>query len=342
MGFPLKDWIDAHADLPHHLGHSGMIGTLRRVARALGHPAAPDPAALRRELADSLAVGVDRVFLTHGATEGNTAVLFHLSRVLRGRLGRAPRGRVPVPDYPPLREITRRAGFRLVPPSAAADVLVLSAPNNPTGLLPDLPAEDSRGDGVRAILADETFREFTEAPSLARRGDRRIWTTGTFTKVYGADDLRVGYIVTPPEAVTAFGAFHGIALDEVPPASIAGARAILADRPSILGEARGRFLHNRAALGRAVPDLPPLAAPVWFDRVADGDALARAAIRRGVLVCPGSFFGRRRGVRLCLTQTSFPADLAAYLAVRTEVYGGGASPSRRAESTPRRAAGASQ
>ncbi|MHB8352324.1 MAG: hypothetical protein ACYDFT_06545, partial [Thermoplasmata archaeon] len=48
----------------------------------------------------------------------------------------------------------------------------------------------------------------------------------------------------------------------------------------------------------------------------DGDRLTRAALRAGVLVAPGTLFGDRTGVRVCLTRRSFPKDLASYLQVR--------------------------
>ncbi len=319
MGFPLKDWIDAHARVPHHLARSGMYGTVATVQAALREPEVPDAERLREEIGDVVEVSARRVFLTHGATEGNTAVLFFLAGRLRRHGGRSPRVRVPVPEYPPLWEAAELAGFRRSAPGAAADLAVFSNPNNPTGLSATGPERAMLLDGVRAALVDETFREFGTAPSLARGGDPRLFTTGTFTKVYGADALRVGYVVVPDELRRPFAGFHGVLLDELPPASVAGARAILARRPAVLREVRGRFQRNRRALARAVPGVPALSAPVWFDRGKDGldgDRLQRRAVRRGVLVCSGSYFGDPTGVRLCLTQTSFPDDLAAYLRVR--------------------------
>jgi aspartate/methionine/tyrosine aminotransferase len=62
-----------------------------------------------------------------------------------------------------------------------------------------------------------------------------------------------------------------------------------------------------------------LAAPLWFDRgpgALPGDSIAQEGIRRGILVCPGSFFGDPTGVRLCLTRRTFPGDLLKYLDLR--------------------------
>ncbi|MGI0151183.1 MAG: aminotransferase class I/II-fold pyridoxal phosphate-dependent enzyme, partial [Thermoplasmata archaeon] len=182
-------------------------------------------------------------------------------------------------------------------------------------------AEGIRADSVGAgsVVVDETFREFTDAPSLAPEGRPGLWVVGSFTKIYGADALRVGFVLAPGEGVATFALIRGALADAVPSGSCAGAAALLRHRPELLADARGLFERNRRTLAEAVPGIPDLAAPVWFDRGRDGldgDRLARAAIARGVLVAPGSLFGDPTGVRITLTRRSFPEDLAAYVAVR--------------------------
>ena len=167
-------------------------------------------------------------------------------------------------------------------------------------------------------MVDETFREFSAAPSLQRLGAPGLWTTGSFTKAYGADDLRVGYVVAPEPERERFARFHGLVTDELPPYSVAGALVTLAARDRILREVRAIVGRNQALWRAAVPKSPPLAAPVAFDDPVPlgGDRLARQCLRASVLVCPGRFFGRASGVRVGLTRRSFPTDLRAYLAVR--------------------------
>ncbi|MCI4324756.1 MAG: pyridoxal phosphate-dependent aminotransferase [Thermoplasmata archaeon] len=316
MSFPLGEWIDAREHLPHNLGSSGMKGSLRSLATTLRHLPPSDPDQLRRRLAHGVGVPADALFLTHGASEGNALVLHHLARELRDALGRRPRLRVERPEYPPIPDTAVLAGFAVVPGDRTADAAALSAPRNPLGT-PVGPGElHELGDGMRALLVDETFREFRDRPSAAAARRPGLWTTGTFTKAYGADEIRVGYVVAPPEGVESFARFHGLATDRVAAHSVAAALAILRDRRTILAEVRGIFRANERALRAAFPDLPPLGAPVWLDRGVDGDRLARRAERAGVLVSPGSFFGAPRSVRITLTRRTFPADLAAYLAVR--------------------------
>ncbi|HYK94120.1 MAG TPA: aminotransferase class I/II-fold pyridoxal phosphate-dependent enzyme, partial [Thermoplasmata archaeon] len=174
-----------------------------------------------------------------------------------------------------------------------------------------------RGDS-RWVLVDETFREFTPRRSRAPRGEAGVWTTGTFTKAYGGDPVRVGFVTAPTEAVDPFAAYHALVTDGLADASVSAARALLRDRTAILDETRRIFLRNRALLERGLPEVLPVHAPVCFDPIqnSDGTRFARGMLRRSILVCPGLFFGVPDGVRLCLTRRSFPADLAAYTAAR--------------------------
>ncbi len=314
MRFPLGDWIDAHADCRHNLGESGMHGSLGPERRL---PDRSDRAVLdelRATLARTVGVPRERLVLTHGATEANSWVVLYLRRKLRA----VPAvSRVRFPEYPPLVELLRLAGFRVAREGERAAIAAVSQPRNPEGDLWTRKELDGFADGTAGLVVDETFREFTEAPSLAREGTRRLWTTGTFTKAYGADRLRVGFAIAPPEEAGSFERFVGVLSDEVAPASAAGALELLGRRRAVLRTVRSIVGANRAYLRRADPTAPAPVGPVYFDRSApDGDRLAEACLRRSVLVGPGRFFGDRRGVRIGLTRRSFPADLDAYLTVR--------------------------
>ena len=318
VGFPLGEWIDSHAGARHNLAQSGMRGSLDTPRSALNQVLDPDVDVLRRELARAVGVPSHRLFLTHGATEGNTAVVFYLAQRMRLRGRSVPRVRLPAPEYPPLTAAASWAGFASRDSNDSVDLVVLSDPNNPTGRRWKEEAFERWRRRGRSILVDETFREFTPARSRAREGAPGLWTTGTFTKVYGGDAHRVGYVTVPEEEVEGFAAFHGVLLDGIAAASVRAARALLRARSAVLGESRGLFRANLRILRDAVPDVPLLDAPLWFDRAVggDGDRFARRLLRESVLVCPGSFFGDPAGVRLCLTRRSFSSDLAAYLRVR--------------------------
>jgi len=332
--FPLSDWIDAHADCRYHLGKSGMVGVVEppHVPPELVRRRTEDEWTdeLRRRLADHVRVDPGRLFLTHGASEANAWVMFFAAREARSG---AHRCRVQLPEYPPLLEVARRAGFRPDPSPGRVPLALLSLPRNPQGVGWTSQDLTQWADGARTLLVDETFREFSGRPSRAEAGDRGVWTTGSFTKFYGADHIRVGFAVAPPEAAEEFARFHAVVADDLPPASSAAAIEILDHWGSISRRVRTVFDRNRTALRRALPSVPSLDAPVYFDRdpSGDGDRLANRCLKASVLVCPGSLFGAPEGVRICLTRRSFPSDLEAYLAVR----GGADRPATVAAATAR-------
>ncbi|MGA7923538.1 MAG: aminotransferase class I/II-fold pyridoxal phosphate-dependent enzyme [Thermoplasmata archaeon] len=318
MRYPLADWINQHSDVPHNLALSGMVGELRTTEEALvpSHPAT-SPEVTER-LSEILNVGSDRIFLTHGGTESNVSVLLFLARRVRKDHHRRSRLRIVPPEFLPTAEGAWAIGYAPAK-GTSADVYALSQPNNPSGGA--VPAEElaKRSEGVSATLVDETFREFTTTRSAAEADRPGRWVTGSLTKAYGADRVRVGYVVAPSQDRDAFGPFLSLVLDELPTASAGQALALLDRREAILGESRSRFQTNLEELRRRIPDAPSLAAPVWFDTAIeprDGRAFARNALEAGVLVCPGVFFGTPRGVRVCLTRRTFPTALNAYLGVR--------------------------
>lgn len=319
MVAPILLWLNSHARLPHNLGLSGMAGELRTVPRLLRNP----PRSSLEEVTDLLArmhgVSRSRIFVTHGATEGAGLVLQFLGRTLRVGAGRAPRARIRSPEYPFLPEVARLSGFHVVAAGDAADIAIGSCPNNPEGRGATRAELDRLLSGCAASLIDETFLGFSSAPSLARLDRRGLWLTGTLTKLWGADHVRVGWVIPPETMERKFRWYFTHVADGIAGASVDAAATLLAHRREVARESRGILGRNNRELRRRIPSAPLLDAPVWFDRGEggwDGDRLASEAARAGVLVCPGSLFGDPSGVRICLTRRSFPRDLAAYVEVR--------------------------
>jgi histidinol-phosphate/aromatic aminotransferase/cobyric acid decarboxylase-like protein len=300
-----------------------MRGELRTTPRLLREAPPATEAELARAIARLHSVPVSRVFLCHGATEGNALALLALA-------SRRPptdplRVRITRPEYPPLVDAVHLLRLREVGPDAPADLTLLSEPNNPTGLAAGARGVRRLAAGTPRVLVDETFREFTEAPPLTRSDLPGLWVSGTFTKVFGADDVRVGYLIVPEADVPLVAEVQGTLFDEVAPASVAMALHLLRHRREVLAEARGRFRRNLVVLRARVPEAPALSAPVWLDRLPrgwSGDELARWAHRAGILVAPGSFFGAPEAVRVTLTRSTFPEALAAYLRVRSRFLAG--------------------
>lgn len=314
MKFPLADWIDSHPDVRHNLAKSGMVGTIHRPPLSARELRATDPEELRSEIAASVGVAPDRVYLTHGGTEANAWVQMYLARSIGPRAGTA---RVCLPEYPPLVDGPRAAGFSVTGAEGPADLALISQPRNPEGDEWPLERLFAWAGGARHLLVDETFREFGERRSLATAARERLWASGSFTKFYAGDDLRVGYVVAPESDAKMFGRFLGLFADELPPHSVAAALAALRHGGRIRAEVHRLVATNRRALARAFPGISPPVGPLWFDRTGpNAGALVARLLDASVLVCPGSYFGEPGGVRICLTRRTFPVDLAAYLAVR--------------------------
>ena len=264
-----------------------------------------------------------RVFLTTGASAANAMVVLFLERAREG--AESAKCRVCYPEYPPIFDVAREAGFRLTDSLDRVDLAVVSQPRNPEGNVWDRSRFLEWTSGARSVLVDETFREFAATPSLVGTDRPRLWTTGSFTKFFAGDDVRVGFLVAPEEPAEEFARFHGLAANHLSPFAVAGASRALRDREQTRVRVRKILDRNVAALRALLPRCLPPRAPVAFDRPgpADaGDRLARRALRSSVLVCSGSFFGDPSGVRLCLTRRSFPVDLAAYLRVRDAAHPG--------------------
>ena len=317
MSFPLAEWIDGHAGCQHNLAISGMVGSIPPPAPTRSDVRRADSNELRKLLAQDLRVDSRRLFLTTGASQANSLVVLFLARRRRG--GSAGACRVCLPEYPPLFDAAREAGFRLTEESGPVELAQLSQPRNPEGDLWDRARVLEWASGARWLLVDETFREFAGTRSLLGTDHPRMWTTGSFTKFYAGDDLRAGFLVAPEEAASEFARFHGLVTNLLSPHAIAGAMRALRDRERTRRRVFDILRPNLAAARAAFPNLRPPDGPLIFDRPETGEhgsTLARRAVRSSVLVCPGSFFGDPSGVRLCLTRRSFPEDLRAYLAVR--------------------------
>ena len=320
MKFPLADWIDAHPDCRYDLASSGMRGSIPPPSWPERRPSAGVVEELRLELADHLRVAPTRLFLSHGASEANGWVLGHLAREL-GRGQSPPALRVRYPEYPPLFDGARAQGFVVHDDGGAVDVAAVSRPRNPEGDLWSAEQLARFSEGARHLVVDETFREFTGVPSVSAEGTRGLWATGSFTKFFGADEVRVGFAIAPPEAVGRFGRYVGLVSDEVAPASAAAALGLLRNLPGVRAAVRAVVDRNLRAWARGFPGTRPPTGPTHFDRSgrASGRRLAERCLAASVLVCPGGFFGDPGGVRICLTRRDFPSGLRAYLRVRGPV-----------------------
>ncbi len=263
-----------------------------------------DALALREDLA---------AYLGHGLTAANTWAANGSNEIQQqllqafGGPGRTALGFTPSYSMHPLLALgtgtawidgQRGADFTLSAEDAVGqverhnpDVVFLCSPNNPTGTA--LPLEVTRAvlDAAPGmVIVDEAYAEF------ARAGTRsaltlldaypRLVVTRTMSKAFALAGGRLGYLAADPAVVDAVQLvrlpYHLSALTQ------AAARAALAHAGTLLAtveaikEQRDRIVTSLRDIGCTVADSD--ANFVLFGQFADGPAVWRALLERGVLV----------------------------------------------------------
>jgi threonine-phosphate decarboxylase len=199
-----RDVLDFSANI-NPLGPSPSVLEAIRSALDLVH-FYPDekPVRLIGRLSNRLHVGTDMILPGNGATE----LLYFWLRTVRPRTAV-----LIVPTFTEYRRALETVGteiqtvqldpgnhFRLPPLRTAADAVILTNPNNPSGSY--APAEEmldwiTQFSGSTHIFIDEAFVEFTAQPSIARFAERHpnLWVLRSMTKFYAIPGLRLGYLV---------------------------------------------------------------------------------------------------------------------------------------------------
>ena len=282
---------------------------------------------LRRALAAYLGHGLDadRIWAANGSNE----VLQHILQAFGGP-GRSVLGFAPTYSmYGLLASGTgtqwitagRDRDFELTPETAAAavrehdpDIVLLCAPNNPTGTPLSLETITAVADAARGIVVvDEAYFEFAEpgTPSALTLldGRPRLLISRTMSKAFAFAGARVGYLAADPAAIDALRLvrlpYHLSALTQ------AAALGALAHADEMLGMVdeiraqRDRITSELARLGfrpyRSGANF------VLFGGVDDPHAVFEALLERGILI-------REIGLPGCLRVTAgTEAETSAFL-----------------------------
>lgn len=157
-----------------------------------------DPSDLKDALAAKWNVSPDQILLGNGATE----LIFFLSRIYNGA-----RTCLRIPVFSEFHRAFPNARFtETVDPHQwpAEGVQVLTRPENPTGLLLE---NDALRKWVRrtdhTVIADESFIEFSGAPSLVDMTEERpnLVVLRSLTKFYALPGLRIGALVASKKLI---------------------------------------------------------------------------------------------------------------------------------------------
>ena len=272
---------------------------------------------LREALSERHGVPIEQVVVGNGADE-----LIRLCAV--ATLDAGDRAVFPWPSFPSyvsaaacsgaeaVRVPLRARGFDLDAVLAAcsgrAKLAYLANPNNPTGGLLDR-AElraflERLPDDVLCVL-DEAYAEYAdpepEGPALLRDGASRLCVLRTFSKVYGLAALRVGYALASPDVADALDRVRPV-FNVNQPAQEA-ALASLHERHAVgvrVEHARRARGYLEEVLREAGLDAEPSQANFVYADVpgGDGQALADALLREGVIVRELGGFGAPGAIRV--------------------------------------------
>jgi histidinol-phosphate aminotransferase len=321
---PPAAWLDAVRSL------AGTIDWNRYPDREAGE--------LRARLGALHGVGPERVFVANGSNEvlqclllayggsGRTAAVWEPTYALHSHISRLVGTDVAVGE--------RAADFALDPDEvarvfrdASPAVAFLCSPNNPTGMIE---SEQS----VRSVLAqarehdtllivDEAYGQFASwsAVSLVA-ADEPLVVTRTFSKTWSMAAARLGYAIAPEDIVDQC---WKVALPYHLDAFKQAAGLLALSFVDEMERRVARLVEERGRLVRALTDLPVDVWPsganfvLFRPREAEGDAVWKALVERGVLVRNCASWPRLEG---CLRVTvGTPAEDDEFLSALTDALG---------------------
>lgn len=275
-------------------------------------------------IASSHDVDPEQVLLTLGATEA-------LLLSVWAAVGDGDRAAVESPTYQPLVDHARLAGadvarfrrrrddgFR-VPQNEVADLLddgvslvLLSNLHNPTGV----GVADDLLDGIcrrarqagSVVVVDEVYRRSalgrTARPACRHPAGVSV---DSLTKFFGYGNVRLGWLVGPAELVDRARRLKRIVNPTVTPQGVAVATWCLRNEAELTRHAKARLDANRKLVETWVDQhglewVPPTGGSLCTVPVPEGwdddVAFARRALKEGVCIVPGSFFGLPGHVRI--------------------------------------------
>jgi histidinol-phosphate aminotransferase len=232
-----------------------------------------------------------------------------------------------VPRQVPLREHRYDLEAMLEAIGPRTKLVYVCHPNNPTGTIntrAELDAFLEAVPGQVLVVVDQAYREYVDDPGYPDaieeyyKAGRPIAVLRTFSKIYGLAGLRVGYMVAPPEVVTAVNKVKrpfdvSSAAQEAALASLAGPAAEIERRLRVNAE-------GMVALALVLRDNglepvgPALANFLFAETGGDCRPLFEALLAEGVIVRPLHGFGAPEAIRVTCGTPDENAFFAAALA----------------------------
>jgi threonine-phosphate decarboxylase len=197
-GWAWQDMLDFSASI-NPLGPApGVRGAICSAVDRIVHYPEPEPADLRRALAETWHVGEDQILIGNGATE----LIFFLARIF----GDTP-VTLAVPIFSEFHRAFPEARMAQLDEPASwprKGVLIVSRPATPIGRTLDLEILRSfLKSGPNPVLVDESFIDFSDQPSAATLLSEhpQLLILRSLTKFYALPGLRIGALIAGTETV---------------------------------------------------------------------------------------------------------------------------------------------
>ncbi|AFZ69931.1 aspartate/tyrosine/aromatic aminotransferase [Caldisphaera lagunensis DSM 15908] len=297
--FEIGKYLEQHK-VKYNLSNSGMSDVID-ISKYFKGVSIISEEDLKKEIAEVNGDKAENVVITHGATEAFFLTAYYLyNKGLK-------KAKFPLPEYELIRKIPEALGMEI----GEGDIYMLSNPNNPTGQIMELEPD------YKAYIVDETFMEFYRNLDKSSYPEN-TFRINTFTKFYGGDELRVGYIITPSkEDAEKIDNFRGILTDRVSRYNMSVAYKILKDRENIRKTVReiqkiklDILLNKRDKLEFFKGRIPVLGTISFMDysnyTKIDSKELTEKLIDKSILVVPSSYFGINGPyMRVCYSSKNF-------------------------------------
>ena len=307
-------WLRSHT-ARYNLSSSGVMPITLGELVKLGQPGN-----IIDELTSTYAIDKVNIALTHGTQEGNFAALSALRELGIDRVVTV------VPEYEPIRALPGFLGLRHIEVEVhetllevinhiePGTVLLLSNPNNPTGLFLDRKLLWELSDSLRrrnayAVL-DSIFIEFVEEDLRQLPLENVVYTFST-SKFYTMSELKVGWVIGDEAIIKGINGIIDLVSPLVLELDLGYASILIRSRKWVRERNLGIIRPNVEVMRRLIDALSGGVKvyyteymPIFYMRVdcrgLTGTSLAEGLLARDVLVVPGHYFGKDDGVRVGL------------------------------------------
>ncbi|MDP8011304.1 MAG: pyridoxal phosphate-dependent aminotransferase [Thermoplasmata archaeon] len=297
--FETGKWILSHQG-KYNLSQSGMSGRIN-LDKYFKSCSFGDENNLKEIIANLNNDSKENVVITHGATEALFLVLYHLKEHGSRKFS------VERPEYEPLFKDPPALGYE----ESNKGVFIFSNTNNPTGV------ELKIKEFYDAYVVDDTFLQFSKDLDSARYPEN-TYRINTFTKFYGGDEVRIGYIIAPSKDLAErINYLKGIFTEQVSKFNICVAESILKDNDEIKKFVRNEMKRNLSFLKKNMGGLkfyknvePEVGTVTFLDysyyTSMDSRSVAEYLFKNQISIVPAEFFGVNGPyLRVCYTRENF-------------------------------------